>query len=138
MPMDAEFYAAARLDPETAVAFWSSSASCGPAPAVALRELVAAAKVSGDWSAALALTDKMTTAVLPTICYGDWEQFQIHNTALEKGRMDAAGWMVAGPNRPPYHVVPDRIKEFGRIAGESWAALQREYEPLVQKMREAK
>ncbi len=130
--------AAARLDPETAVAFWSSSASCGPAPAVALRELVAAAKVSGDWSAALALTDKMTTAALPTICYGDWEQFQIHNTALEKGRMDAAGWMVAGPNRPPYHVVPDRIKEFGRIAGESWAALQREYEPLVQKMREAK
>ncbi|GLR67478.1 hypothetical protein GCM10010909_21590 [Acidocella aquatica] len=137
MPMDAEFYAAARLDPETAVAFWSSSASCGPAPAVALRELVAAAKVSGDWRAALALTDKMTTAVLPVICYGDWEMFQIHNTALEKGRMDAAGWMKAGPNRPPYQMVPERIKEFGRIAGESWAALQREYEPLVRKMRGA-
>lgn len=138
MPMDAEFYAAARLDPQTAVAFWSSSAACGPAPAVALRELVAAAKVSGDWAAALALTDKMTAAVLPVICYGDWERFQIHNTALEKGRMDAAGWMKAGPNRPPYQLVPEQIREFGRIAGESWAALQREYGPVAQRLMEAR
>lgn len=131
MPMDAEFYAAARLDPGTAVAFWSSSASCGPAPAIALRELVAQAKQTGDWSAALALTDKMSAAVLPTIAYGDWELFQIHNTALEKLRFDAAGWMKAGPIRPPFQLVPDRIKEFGRIAGESWAALQTEYEPMA-------
>lgn len=137
MPMDAEFYAAARLDPDTAVAFWSSSAACGPAPAVALRDFVEAAKRSGDWSQALALTDKMSAAILPTIAYGDWEQFQIHNTALEKGRMDAAGWMTAGPNRPPYHVVPEKIKEYGRIAGEAWAALQREYDPVVKKSRAA-
>jgi trans-o-hydroxybenzylidenepyruvate hydratase-aldolase len=73
MPIDAEFYAAARLDPDTAVAFWSSSASCGPAPAIALREFVEQAKHTGDWSQALTLSDKMTAAALPTICYGDWE-----------------------------------------------------------------
>ena len=54
MPIDAEYYAAARLDPETAVAFWSSSASCGPAPVIALRDMVIEAKKTGDWSKAKA------------------------------------------------------------------------------------
>jgi trans-o-hydroxybenzylidenepyruvate hydratase-aldolase len=128
MPIDAEYYAAARLDPETAVAFWSSSASCGPAPAIALRDLVAQAKQSGDWSKARELNDRIGLAILPTICYGNFDEFQIHNVALEKGRMDASGWMKAGPHRPPHHVVPDRIREFGRLGGEAWAELQREYE----------
>lgn len=127
MPIDAEYYAAARLDPETAVAFWSSSASCGPAPVIALRDLVAEAKRTGDWSRARALSDKIGAAVLPTIAYGDWEQFQIHNTALEKGRMDEAGWMKAGPNRPPYHVTPEHIRQFGVAGGQAWAALHQEY-----------
>jgi trans-o-hydroxybenzylidenepyruvate hydratase-aldolase len=95
---------------------------------VALRDLVAEAKRTGDWSKARALHDKIGAAILPTIAYGDWEQFQIHNIALEKGRMDAAGWLKAGPNRPPHQLVPDRIREFGRQGGAAWAALQREYE----------
>lgn len=128
MPIDAEYYAAARLDPETAVAFWSSSASCGPAPAIALRDLVTEAKRTGDWSKARALTGKITQAILPTIAMGDMNEFQMHNIALEKGRMDVAGWLKAGPNRPPHHVVPAHIREFGRLGGEAWAALQKEYE----------
>jgi trans-o-hydroxybenzylidenepyruvate hydratase-aldolase len=134
LPIDAEFYAAARLDPDTAVAFWSSSASCGPAPAIALREYVEKAKQTGDWSQALTLSDKMTAASLPTICYGDWDMFQTHNISLEKLRMDTAGWLHAGPNRPPYQLVPEKIKEYGRIAGENLAALHQEYDPLVKKM----
>ena len=127
MPIDAEYYAAARMDPETAVAFWSSSASCGPAPVIALRDLVAEAKRTGDWSKARVLNDKIGQAILPTVAYGDFNEFQIHNVALEKGRMDAAGWLKAGPNRPPHHVIPDRIKELGRLGGENWAALHRDY-----------
>ena len=127
MPIDAEYYTAARLDPETAIAFWSSSASCGPAPVIALRDMVAEAKKSGDWSKAKALTGKITAAIMPTIAMGDMNEFQMHNIALEKGRMDVAGWLKAGPHRPPHHVVPDRIKEFGRLGGEAWAALQKEY-----------
>lgn len=127
MPIDAEFYSAARLDPDTAVAFWSSSASCGPAPAIVLREWVSEAKRTGDWSKALGLSDKMTAAILPTIAYGNFDEFQTHNISLEKLRMDVAGFLRAGPNRPPHQVVPDRIRELGRLGGEAWAALQREY-----------
>lgn len=127
MPIDAEYYSAARLDPDSAVAFWSSSASCGPAPVIALRDLIAEAKRTGDWTRAKALHDRIGAAILPTIAYGDFNEFQMHNVALEKGRMDAAGWLKAGPNRPPHHVVPDRIRELGRLGGEAWAALQREF-----------
>lgn len=37
---------------------------------------------------------------------GSFEEFSMDNIPLEKARMDAAGWMKAGPCRPPYHVVP--------------------------------
>lgn len=131
MPIDAEYYAAARLDPESAVAFWSSSAACGPAPVIALRGLVADAKRSGDWSQAAVLSDKIGTAILPTIVHGDFNEFQMHNISLEKLRMDAAGWMKTGPNRPPHHVVPERIRELGRLGGQAWAALQREYAEMA-------
>lgn len=127
MPIDAEYYATARIVPEAAVAFWSSSAACGPAPTIALRDLVEEAKRTGDWAAARALNDRIGTAVLPTIAYGDFEQFQIHNVALEKGRVNTAGWMQAGPHRPPYHLVPPHIEKFGEEGGAAWAALQRDY-----------
>ena len=127
MPIDAEYYGAARLAPEQCTAFWSSSAACGPAPAIALRDRVAAAKKDGDWAAAEALSQEITAAIMPIICYGDMAAFQVHNTALEKGRMNTAGWMKAGPNRPPYHLVPDHIADFARTGGELWAALQKKY-----------
>ncbi len=127
LPLDAEYYGAARLAPDHCIAFWSSSAACGPAPATALRDLVASARVSGDWLAAETLSQEITAAVLPIVCYGDMAAFQVHNTALEKGRMNAAGWMKAGPNRPPYHLIPDHIAEFARTGGELWAALQQKY-----------
>jgi len=132
MPIDAEYYAAARLEPEAATAFWSSSAACGPAPVTALRDMVADAKRTGDWRAAKALTDEIGAAILPIICYGDFNEFQTHNVALEKGRMDAAGWMKAGPNRPPHHVVPEKIAGYARLGGEMWAALQQKYAAQAQ------
>lgn len=127
LPMDSEYVPAARMSPETAVAFWSSSASCGPAPAVALRDIVIEAKQTHDWQKALELMGKMNQAVLPIICYGDMVAFQENNVTLEKHRMNVAGWMKAGPNRPPHHVEQEKYREFARIGGEAWAALQKEY-----------
>ncbi|WP_017776858.1 dihydrodipicolinate synthase family protein [Paraburkholderia kururiensis] len=127
MPMDSEYMGAVKLDPRGSVAFWSSSASCGPAPAVALRDLVAQARHSGDWSAVEELSDEMGRAVLPIVCYGDFNLFQTHNVTLEKGRMNVAGWLKAGPNRPPYHLAPPQILEFAKLGGEAWAALQEKY-----------
>jgi trans-o-hydroxybenzylidenepyruvate hydratase-aldolase len=128
LPLDSEYYAAARMDPDSAVAFWSSGAACGPAPVIALRDLVEAAKRTGDWSAAKELSDKINEALLPIIAGGDMAQFHIHNVTLEKVRMDAAGWMVAGPNRPPHQHAPEHIRDFARAGGEAWARLQREYD----------
>ena len=128
MPMDSEYCPAARMMPETCTAFWSSSASCGPAPAVALRDIVNEAKETNDWSRAWELTAKMTQAVLPIICYGDMVAFQENNVALEKVRFNVAGWMNAGPNRPPHQVIPDNIIQLASQGGEAWAALQAEYE----------
>lgn len=127
LPIDFEYYAAARLDPELATAFWSSGAACGPAPVIALRDFIADAKRTGDWSKAKTLSEEMTAATMPIVAYGDFNEFQIHNVALEKIRMNAAGWMNAGPNRPPYHVIPDRIRQFAETGGKAWAELEKKY-----------
>lgn len=127
MPIDSEYYGAVRLAPEATQAFWSSGASCGPAPVIALRDGVEAARVSGDWAQVAAISDEMAAATLPIIHYGDMVKFQEHNVTLEKGRMAAAGWMTPGPNRPPYHVPSPEALDFARIGGEAWAALQAKY-----------
>jgi trans-o-hydroxybenzylidenepyruvate hydratase-aldolase len=116
-----------KLAPEHSQAFWSSGASCGPAPALAMRDFVAEARVSGDWSKVETLVDEITAASLPIVCYGNMIMFQEHNVTLEKERMAAAGWMKPGPNRPPYHVPSDQAVEFARIGGNAWAKLQQKY-----------
>jgi trans-o-hydroxybenzylidenepyruvate hydratase-aldolase len=50
------------------------------------------------------------------------------NIVLEKERMNAAGWMKAGPCRPPYHVAPERIIEGSRTSGKMWADLNKKVE----------
>jgi trans-o-hydroxybenzylidenepyruvate hydratase-aldolase len=127
LPIDAEYYAAARVDPTRTVAFWSSSAACGPAPVIALRDTVAKAKENGDWTAALQLHREINEALLPVIAYGDKATFEIYNVALERGRMAEAGWMRTGPHRPPYSSVPEKIAQFAREGGAAWAELQRTY-----------
>lgn len=127
LPLDSEYYGAARLAPEQCTAFWSSGACCGPAPVLALRDRVAQAKASGDWTAANSLAEEIGAANLPIICYGDFNQFQTHNVALEKGRVNEAGWMRAGPNRPPYQLVPEKIRNYAETGGKLWAALQQRY-----------
>jgi trans-o-hydroxybenzylidenepyruvate hydratase-aldolase len=127
MPIDAEFYGAVRLEPEHSRAFWSSGASCGPAPVIALRDFAEIARIGGDWSRVAKLTDEIAAATLPIICYGNMTLFQEQNVTLEKERMAAAGWMRPGPNRPPYHVPAEQAIEFARIGGKAWAELQKNY-----------
>lgn len=127
MPLDAEYYGAARLAPNEVTAFWSSGASCGPAPIIALRDAVEDAKRTGDWDKAAAISGELSRATAPIIAYGDMNLFQTHNTALERGRMDVAGWMKVGPNRPPYHCIPPLIADYARQGGEMWRDLQVKY-----------
>lgn len=128
MPIDFDYYGAARLAPEATQAFWSSGASCGPAPIIALRDAVEAARVSGDWSQAEKISGELANATAPIVAYGDMNLFQSFNITLERGRMEAAGWMKVGPNRPPYHRAPPLITDYARQGGEMWRALQTKYQ----------
>lgn len=101
LPNEGDYYAAARIDPARITAFWSSAALCGPAPAIALRDRVAAAKWDGDWTRAHEISSKIRAADHGFFPRGDFAEFSKYNVGLEKGRMNAAGWMKAGPSRPP-------------------------------------
>ena len=123
MPLDADYYAAARIDPEACTAFWASGAACGPAPVLELRDRVARA----DWSGARQITNELMATYQHLIPRGDFNEFSLYNIQLEKARMDAAGWMKAGPNRPPYTFTPQAYLEGAHKAGAMWAELQKRY-----------
>lgn len=125
LPIDMNYLEAAQLDPEFNNAFWSSGAVCGPELAVQLRDVVANASASGDWSAAQELTEAVGKTVWPLIPNGDFEEFNKYNIGLEKERINAGGWMKAGPCRPPYVYVPEEYLEGARASGRGWAELAR-------------
>jgi trans-o-hydroxybenzylidenepyruvate hydratase-aldolase len=126
LPVEAEYYGAARLDPESCTAFWSAAASCGPEVVTALRDEVDAAKKTGDWRKAKDLADQINATHRTFFPRGGPdEEFSAYNVALEKARMNAAGFMKAGPCRPPYHVAPEPYLEGARKTGQAWAELAR-------------
>ncbi len=124
LPIEFDYYSASRLDPEFFTAFWSSGAVCGPSVVTRFRDEVALAKHSGDWSRAKQLSDEITRASMPLIPRGDFAEFSKYNIGLEKEKMNAAGWMRAGPCRPPYTIVPEPYLEGARAAGKAWVALE--------------
>lgn len=126
LPIDVDYYAAARINGEACTAFWTSGAVCGPSPVIQLREAVARAKQSGDWSVAKSLTDAIGKTYRTLFPNGSFKDFSSYNIGLEKARMDAAGWMKAGPCRPPYTLVPEPYLEGARESGRGWAQLHRE------------
>lgn len=127
MPIEAVYLGAAQAAPEQMTAFWSSGAACGPKLAARLRDAVVAAKASGDWAAATELSDAIGKTVWPLIPGGNnFEEFNKYNIGLEKARIDAGGWMKAGPCRPPYLFVPEEYMEGARFSGSQWAALDKQ------------
>ena len=126
MPIDNDYYTAARSDPEFFTAFWSSSASCGPDVCIALRDRVIEAKKTGDWSSVSRLSDEMDLVVSQLFPAGGPQEFATYNIILEKHRMNVAGWMNAGPTRPPYNIAPPHILECAEKSGSAWAKLNRD------------
>jgi trans-o-hydroxybenzylidenepyruvate hydratase-aldolase len=123
LPIESFYLDVAQAAPEFNTAFWSSGAACGPALAVHLRDVVAQAKASGDWTAAKELTEEMGKTLWPLIPNGDFEEFNKYNIGLEKERINAGGWMKAGPCRPPYVYVPEEYLGGARASGRGWAEL---------------
>lgn len=123
MVLDKDWYLANQWFPEEAIACWSGSVACDPAPLIELRERL----LGGDDDAARDLTERIAATYAPFFPE-DISDFRRHTTALEKTRMNAAGYMSAGPIRPPYHVVPEAFLDGAREAGREWATLVDELE----------
>lgn len=123
LPIAEDYAFAARGFPEQCTAFWTGSAVCGPAPCIQLRDAVAQAKRDGDWARAQRLSVELNKAAVGLFPRGDFAEFSKYNIGLEKARMDAAGWMRAGPCRPPYHLVPKDYLDGAASSGRLWAAL---------------
>jgi trans-o-hydroxybenzylidenepyruvate hydratase-aldolase len=130
-PTDGNFYATARIDPENCTAFWTGGACCGPIVVTRLRDEVKKAKATNDWKVAQAVSNDVAAALGPLFPNGSFAEFSKYNIGLEKARIDAAGWMKAGPARPPYHVIPPAFVEGARKSGQLWAALAAKYEGQV-------
>ncbi len=127
LPTESNYYSAARVDPELCTAFWTGGALCGPSPAIRLRDAVIAAKTSGDWSEAKTVSEAIQRTFATLFPNGSFADFSTYNIPLEKERMDAGGWMKAGPSRPPYHLVPEEYAAGARAAGKAWAELHAAY-----------
>src|SRR3546814_3458459 len=77
LPIDFDYYAAARMVDEID-AFWSSGAVCHPLVTTSLRDIVAKARVSGDWAAARALQARLGTTAAPLFPHGSFKEFSTY------------------------------------------------------------
>lgn len=123
LPLDREWFDAWQLAPGRVPACWSGSASCGPAPSVALRD----ALMSGLMADAERIANALGHAAETFFPQGSFEIFSRYNVPLEKIRIDEAGYIAAGPCRPPYLHCPDDYAAGARESGRRLAALHNEF-----------
>ncbi|MCX2933709.1 dihydrodipicolinate synthase family protein [Mycobacterium sp. CVI_P3] len=122
LPLDSDWYAAARRFPGLATACWSGNVACAPAPLVALSRAV----LLRDWDAASAISEKVNWALKPQ--FGDdMSRFMDYSIPVGRARFRAAGLIDPGPSRPPYTDAPADMIAGGEETGRRWAQLEREY-----------
>lgn len=112
------------LAPLTTKACWSTSASMGPEPALAVVRAILAGRIDDARAVAADLAWAGET-VNPIIEQPDI--FASFNIQIEKLRIEAAGYCKTGPIRPPYQVVPEEYAAAARECGVRWAALRKKY-----------
>lgn len=121
LPVELDWFVARTMWPDATPACWSSSAACGPEPAMALAEALTA----GHTDRAHDLTRRITHTYETFLAVQDFAEFSKYNIPLEKARFDAAGFMKAGPARHPYHLAPDQYVAGAAESGRRWADLSR-------------
>jgi 4-(2-carboxyphenyl)-2-oxobut-3-enoate aldolase len=128
LPVDRDWFAAWAKAPDEITACWSGSASCGPRPHVELARRIAA----GDADGAREVTAEFTQAAQGFLPRGDFALFAKYNIQLEKIRINEAGYVKAGPSRPPYLSCPPGYADGARASGRRFAALDAKYRPQAQ------
>jgi trans-o-hydroxybenzylidenepyruvate hydratase-aldolase len=120
-----KFYA---ISPETTTACWSTSASMGPEPALAMIRAI----TDGNSSLIAALAREIADVHAPIVpIMADLAKFASNNIQLEKLRIKAAGYCDPGPIRPPYNVVADDVRDAAVECGRRWADLRSRLTSLV-------
>ncbi len=113
-----KFYA---ISPTTTNASWATSASMGPAPAIAMLDAV----TSNDTQAIQSLSRDIAYVHEPIMpILADIPVFSSYNIQLEKIRIKTAGYCDPGPIRPPYDVIPPEYEEAAKECGRRWAQLR--------------
>jgi dihydrodipicolinate synthase/N-acetylneuraminate lyase len=116
MPIEVDWLAASTLFPDESQACWSGSAMLGPEPVLFLRDALRA----GDVEAARWATDRMEWTYDAHPGRSNFAEFSKYNIPIEKHRFDAAGYVSAGPTRPPYDVFPESYIEATRENARRW------------------
>ncbi|HIG79673.1 MAG TPA: aldolase [Cycloclasticus sp.] len=123
LPLEFDHADAAKMDPEFHTAFWSPCACTGPELTIHWRDSVRESVKTGDWSVPDALYGQMIPVLANLFPPGGFAEFSRYNIQLEKERINAGGWMKAGPCRPPYQSAPANYLEGAAKAGAGWAEL---------------
>lgn len=122
LPLERDWLKAREIDADVSVAAWAGSASCGMAPCTKLRDLITA----GEDEMAQKLTDRITWSYETFFPNGDFREFSKYNIPLEKERFNAAGYINAGPTRPPFDLIPKAYLEGTVEAARRWNAVSDE------------
>ena len=122
LPLDSDWYGAAKRFPDLATACWSGNVACAPSPLAALSRAV----LSRNWDAAAAISEKVNWALKPQFG-GDMSRFMDYSIPVGRARFRAAGLIDPGPSRPPYTDAPADMIAGGEETDRRWAQLEREY-----------
>ncbi len=103
-------------------AIWSTSASMGPEPMVALADAIQ----KDDEKRVTEICADLRT--VPMFTPGlDFADFPKYNAQWEKARFRAAGFIKCGPSRAPYQDLPEPWAKSAEANGKGWAELRKKY-----------
>ncbi|MFI5960342.1 dihydrodipicolinate synthase family protein [Cryptosporangium sp. NPDC051539] len=122
LPVDRDWCTAFGLSDDV-VACWSGSASCGPLAHVEMGRRL----LGGDVAGAQAVAAELGAASAGFFPNGSFADFSRYNIQLEKIRINAAGYVKAGPCRSPYAHCPPEYAEGAVASGKRFAALDASY-----------
>lgn len=124
VPHQTAAYEFARIAPENTTACWSTMASMGPEPALAVIDAI----LERDWDRAEAVAADLHDATDPVRYITDRpELFASYTIQIEKTRMKAARYCDPGPIRPPYDLMPREYVDAAEESAARWVRLRAKY-----------
>ncbi len=104
------------------IATWATTAALGPEPLVALADAI----LRGD-EKKMQEIEADIHSIPPMYPPDERAGFDNYNIQSEKWRMNAAGYVKAGPSRSPYFDLPEHWQRMAEAHGKAWAELRKKY-----------